>query len=206
MKQMVKSKCLLGVALCCMGLSSEATAQAVEFKPVIVLGYDFGSDILASGNLAGSAGGVANQGYALNGGVVMVTGSFETQATLGYKFGDGCVFYCPPSTVSFKVVPVELMAFYRTSDLLMGAGYSYHYSPRLVVDIPGTSATYKFDNALGVVVQIGRYWKFQEIWVDNISPISIDLRYTAIKYQQSGVANPPDIDGDSVGLYMGFQF
>lgn len=201
MKQMVNSKYLLGAALCCMSLFSAATAQAVEFKGVAGLGLDFGGDVLASVNDAGSTLEVrANEGFGFNGGVVMVTGSFETQATVGYKFGESL---SKKGSVTFFVVPVELMAFYRTSNLRMGAGFSYHNSPKVVEDIPGTSATYKFDNALGTVVQIGYAPKISD---RHLSSISLDLRYTAIKYKQSGVDYPPDFSGNSVGLYMGFIF
>lgn len=187
---------MLGAAMLCL---SAVSAQAAEFKGVLGLGFDLGGDTLLSGTYTdGSTWEVkANQGIVFNGGVVMVTGSFETQATVGYKFGGPTA---KNGSVTFDVVPLELMEFYRTGNMRMGVGVTYHSSPKLVVDISGSAlnGTYKFDNSLGTVFQIG--------WAPEKSPFSIDLRYTAIKYKQSNIANPADISGNAVGLYMGYYF
>lgn len=197
MKQGINMKYLFAAAMLFVGVLGAVTAQAATFRGVVGFGFDLGGDTLVTAVYTdGSTARVkANQGMVLNGGVVMVTGSFETQATVGYKFGGPTA---KNGSITFDVVPVELMGFYRTSNLRMGAGFTYHNSPKLVIDIPRTNATYKFDNALGTVVQIG--------WVPEKSPVSIDLRYTAIKYKQSNIANPADISGNAVGLYMGYYF
>jgi len=130
----------------------------------------------------------------------MVTGSFETQATVGYKFGGP---EAKNGSVTFDVVPVELMEFYRTSNIRMGLGLVYHSNPKLVKDTPiGTSGlpngTYKFDNAVGSVVQVG--------WAPEKLPFSIDLRYTTVNFKQSGVTNAKSINGNVTGLYMSYFF
>lgn len=146
-----------------------ATAQAAEFRGVVGFGMDFGGDVLLSGTYTdGSTWEVkANQGLVLNGGVVMVTGAFETQATVGYKFGGP---QAKNGSVTFDEMPLELMEFYRTSNIRSGLGISYLGNPKLVVDIPGSikNGTYKFDNAIAYVAQIG--------WAPEKSPFSIDLR------------------------------
>ena len=176
-----------------------STAQAIEFKGVLGFGLDLGGDTLVSGSYTdGSTYTVkANRGVVLNGGVVMVTGAFETQTTVGYKFGGP---QAKNGSITWDVVPIELMEFYRTNNLRMGLGLVYQKSPKLVIDVSGSlsNGTYNFDNALGTVVQIG--------WAPKKYPFSIDLRYTAIKYKQSNVANPKDISGNSPGLYMSFFF
>lgn len=190
-------KNLLVSALLSISCMSSLAAQAAEFKGVVGLGIDFGGDTLVSGTYTdGSTYSVkANQGLTLNGGVVLVTGAFETQATVGYKFGGPSA---KNGSITFDVIPVELMEFYRVKNMRMGLGFSYHNSPKLAIDIPGTSATYKFDNAVGTVFQIG--------WAPEKNPYSIDLRYTAINYKQSNVTNAKDISGNSVGLYMSYFF
>lgn len=197
MKQSVIMKYLFVAVMLSATALSAVTVQAATFRGVVGLGFDLGGDTLVTAVYTdGSTTDVkANQGLVLNGGVVMVTGSFETQATVGYKFGGPTA---KNGSITFDVVPVELMEFYRTSNLRMGAGFTYHNSPKLVIDIPGTSATYKFDNALGAVAQIG--------WAPEKSSFSIDLRYTVIKYKQSNIANPVDISGNAVGLYLGYYF
>ena len=176
-----------------------ATAQAVEFKGVVGFGMDFGGDVLLSGTYTDGSTweAKANQGLVLNGGIVMVTGSFETQATIGYKFGGP---QAKNGSVTFDEMPIDLLEFYRTSNIRSGLGISYLSSPKLVVDIPGSikNGTYKFDNAIAYVAQIG--------WAPEKSPFSIDLRYTMVKFKQSGVANAQDVNGNVVGLYMSYFF
>lgn len=196
MRHIVGTKYLYIIAILLMGSLYGVAVQAVEFKGVVGFGLDFGGDVLLSGSYAdGSTWDVkANQGIALNGGVVLVTGAFETQLTVGYKFGGP---QAKNGSVTFDVVPVELMEFYRTSNLRMGLGITYLSTPKLVVDIPGTSTTYKFDNAVGTVVQIG--------WAPEKAPYSIDLRYTMAKLKQS-VANAKDINANVAGIYMSYFF
>ena len=175
------------------------TAHAVEFRGVVGFGMDFGGDVLLSGTYTDGSTweAKANQGLVLNGGVVMVTGDFETQATIGYKFGGP---QAKNGSVTFDEMPIDLLEFYRTSNIRTGLGISYLSSPKLVVDIPGNvkNGTYKFDNAIAYVAQIG--------WAPEKSPFSIDLRYTMVKFKQSGVANAQDINGNVVGLYMSYFF
>lgn len=174
-----------------------ATAQAVEFKGVVGFGMDFGGEVLKSGTYTDGSSweAKANQGLVLNGGVVMVTGALETQATVGYKFGGP---QANNGSVTFDEIPVELIEFYRTSLLRMGLGLTYLNSPKLVIDIPGAGSTIKYDNALGYIAQIG--------WAPEKSPFSIDLRYTVATFKPSGVANAKDINGNVVGLYMSYFF
>lgn len=199
LKQRVIKKIWILASLLSASMLYAVTAHAAEFKGVIGFGFDFGGDVLLSGTYtSGSTWEVrANQGMVLNGGVVMVTGAFETQATIGYKFGGP---QASNGSVTFDEIPVELMEFYRTGNMRMGLGLSYQSSPKLVVDIPGSglNGTYKFDNSIGAIAQIG--------WAPEKSPFSFDLRYTMASFKASGVANAKDINGNVVGLYMSYFF
>ncbi len=181
-------------------LSLFATAaHAVEFKGVVGVSVDFGGETLMSGTYTdGSSWSVkANGGVALYGGVVAVTGDFETQATLGYKFGGP---QAQNGSVTFDTIPFELMEFYRADSIRAGLGLAYQMSPKLSVSIPGSllNGTYNFNNALGTIVQIG--------WAPRKAPFSIDVRYTAISYKLANVANPRSISGNSVGLNLSAFF
>jgi len=123
----------------CLAVVSNSSAQAAEFKGVVGLGYDVGGETLVTVVYTdGSSTDVkANEGFIFNGGIVMVTGAFETQATIGYKYGGA---NAKNGSISFNVLPIELMEFYRTSNLRMGLGISYHTSPTLKVDISGSSS------------------------------------------------------------------
>ena len=127
------------------------TAQAAEYKGVVGIGLDFGGDTLATAVYTdGSTTDVkANQGLTFNGGVVFVNGPYETQATIGYKFGGPTA---KNGSITWDVIPVELIQFYRTSMIRMGLGINYQINPKLEIDVPGspTNGSYKFDNALGL--------------------------------------------------------
>ncbi len=139
----------------------------------------------------------ANDGLAINGGVVIVTGEFETQATIGYKFGGP---RASNGSVTWDAIPVEIIEFYRTSIIRTGLGISYHINPKLVVDVPGSTSngTTNYANALGMVLQIG--------WAPKEQNFSLDLRYTAIKFKEVNVANPQEVGGNVVGIYASAYF
>jgi len=195
MKQIVM-RFMLAVAMLSL---SAVSVQAAEFRGVVGIGFDLGGDKLLSGTYTdGSTWEVkANQGLLLNGGVVMVTGDFETQATVGYKFGGPTA---KNGSVTFDVIPLELIEFYRAGNARMGLGISYHLNPKLKVDIPGSilNGDYNFDDALGMVAQIG--------WAPAGGIYSIDLRYTAVNFKQKNVTNAKDINGNVAGLYASLYF
>jgi hypothetical protein len=203
---MVNVKYLLVAAMLLLSGMSVATAKPIGFKGVIGLGADLGGDVLDSGVYAdGTSWDVkANQGLALNIGMVMVTGAFETQLTAGYKSGGP---QAKNGSIIFDSSPVELMEFYRTSNIRMGLGIVSHGSPKLVKDAPvgaGTLAngTYKFGDAVGTIAQIG--------WAPAKSFFSIDLRYTTVKFQSpanyAALGLKKEYSGNVAGLYMSFFF
>lgn len=188
---------LKGVLIVAVLILSSFSVHAVEFKGVIGFGADFGGDVLKSGIYTdGSTWEVrANQGLVLNGGVVMVTGDFETQTTVGYKFGGPSA---NNGSVTFSVVPVELIEFYRAGSTRLGLGLSYHSSPKLAVDIPGASYTNEYNDAIGTVAQIG--------WAPAGTSFSFDLRFTSVSFKQKNLAGAKDISGNTAGLYGSFYF
>lgn len=199
MKKIVTWRLLLVVLLSMCSMFME-TAQAVEFKGVVGIGYDVGGDILITAPLSdGTTADIkANEGFQLNLGVVMVTGSFETQTTMGYKTGGKRL---SNGSIVWDATPLEFMEFYRMSNVRMGLGLTYQINPKLVVDaLPGDplNGTYNFDNSSGTVAQIG--------WAPAKSSFSIDLRYTANKYKKSNLANAKEISGNVIGLYTNFFF
>ena len=200
MQQFLQHK-FLAVLSTCLIFFSAATAQAVEFKGVVGMGYDVGGETLVKITYTdGSTSEVnANAGLIFNAGVVMVTGNFETQATVGYKFDSSKK--ATNVNATYSVVPVELIEFYRTEQLRMGLGISYHTSPTLKIDFPGNAAngTYKFKDAVGYVAQIG--------WAPRGSPFSIDLRHTSVKLVPSNfVGTKNEFSGSVTGLYLSFYF
>ena len=178
--------------------STSGHKQATEW--VAGIGWELGGDTLGYLNFAdGSSVPVkANEGLMLYAGVIFPTGSyndFSTQISVGYKYGgvrgsDG--------GATWTAIPLEAIEFYRINDLRMGLGISYHLNPQFSVSVPGTSYVDKYDNALGLVAQIG--------WSPVRDPYGIDLRYTSIKFQGNNVVGPASVSGSVVGLYANYRF
>ena len=175
--------------------------HAENIKWVIGAGLDFGGDKLGTvfftnGDTADVR---ANQGVVLYAGAVIANGvdsPFETQLTIGYKFGGPSA---KNGDVTWSSFPLEAIQLYRMNNFRMGLGLSYHMDPKLDVSMPNANFTDHFDDALGVVLQAG--------WMPAEAPYSVDLRYTVIQYKYSlAPSGVPDVDGNSLGLYGSYRF
>jgi hypothetical protein len=195
----MNKKCVVSSLIFVGMLLSSIVASAVEFKGVVGVGSDFGGDVLLSGTYTSGSTweAKANEGLLFNAGVVMVTGNFETQGTVGYKFGGP---QASNGSVTFTVVPVEVIEFYRAANIRAGIGLSYHSSPTLEVSVPGFAGngTYNFNDAMGTVIQIG--------WAPTGGKYSIDLRMTSVNFKQKNVVGAKDINGNTAGIYASYYF
>lgn len=177
-----------------------ATNEAQPIEWIIGLGMDFGGEEL--GKLyytdGSSASVKANNGIAIYAGGIIANGKnspFSTQVTLGYKFGgprgDG-------GDVTWSAIPLEVIEYYRASNLRTGLGISYQIRPQLSVNLPASSYTDTYNNAIGFIAQVG--------WAPVREHFSLDLRYTSVKFQLSDVPDAPMVDGSVVGLYASYRF
>lgn len=165
---------------------------------VIGLGYDFGGEELGKLYFAdGSSASVrANNGMAINAGTILANGNtpFSTQITLGYKYGGQ---RGSNGDVTWSAIPLDVIEYYRLSNLRMGLGLSYQMNPQLNVNLPSGYID-KYNNAFGLIAQFG--------WAPIGAHYSIDLRYTSIKFQLSDVPGAPMVDGSVAGLYTSIRF
>jgi hypothetical protein len=173
-------------------------AEAYEFNGVASIGWDlWGGDVVATGTGVDCANPDvrANSGVVISAGGVLINGAFETQATVGYK-------YASPSgedgSIVWDSIPLELLQFYRTGNLRMGLGIAYHANSKLIADVPGSPFSKYYNNALGGIVQLG--------WAPATKTYSIDLRYTAIEYQQKDAVNIANTNGNVLGIYTSYYF
>jgi hypothetical protein len=140
----------------------------------------------------------ANKGYFFNIGVVFPTvkgTDLSTQLTIGYKIGG---VKGGNGSVIWSALPIEALEYYNMRGIRMGLGLSYQLKPKLEIKIPGSNSVDQYNNALGLIAQLG--------WAPFAAAYSIDLRYTSIKYQQSIAPNAPSVDGSSVGIYASYSF
>ncbi|HUX91245.1 MAG TPA: hypothetical protein VMV48_11225 [Gallionellaceae bacterium] len=196
-KHLVSLKSLFAFVMLSGSTLGALSAQAAEFKRVAGIGIDFGGETMASAVYTdGSSANVkANNGMVFNAGGVMINDQYETQLTVGYKFGGP---FAKNGSVTWDTVPLELIQFLRTNNVRIGLGFSYHINPRLMVDLPGSNYTNNYENALGTIALIG--------WAPMHIPFSIDLRYTSIRYKQSNVSNPQENSGNVLGIYSSVYF
>lgn len=174
--------------------------ESQKFEWVIGLGIDFGGEVLGQVVYSdGSSASVnANKGVAINAGAIFPNGrgsAFSTQITLGYKLGG---VRGSNGDVTWSAIPLEAIEFYRLNSLRTGLGISYYLNPQLSVNIPGSSYVDKYNNAIGIIAQVG--------WAPVREHYSLDLRYTSIKFQLSNVQSAPAVDGSVIGLYAGYRF
>lgn len=178
--------------------SKSGSSSSLEW--VLGVGADFGGGVL--GQVTYSDGSTttvnANKGLAFFAGANVQNGSdspFSTMITLGYKTGGPQGI---GGEVKWSAVPIEVIEFYNTNPLRIGLGLSYQLNPQLSVNVSGSSFVDKYNNAIGFIVQAG--------WAPAKQPISLDLRYTVIKFQSDTVQGPTSVDGNVIGIYSGFRF
>jgi len=174
--------------------------EANKIEWVIGLGMDFGGEEL--GTVVYSDGSTApvkaNYGFFVNAGAILPNGknsSFSTQMTVGYKYGGPKGL---GGNITWSAIPLELIEYYHPSNLRMGLGISYQIAPQLSVNVPASSYSDKYNNAIGFIAQIG--------WAPAREHYSVDLRYTSIKFSLTDVPGAPTVDGSVAGLYASYRF
>ena len=192
------------------GLLGAAQAQAFDAKWDLGSGYAVGGDRLGSVSVNGSNINVnTNKGVAFSVGASITNDDakqFETVASIGFKTGGP---RAENGTVAFTSLPLTLMQHYRPNDMRLGLGVSYNISPEYKQNIDGQNdnGSLSFDDALGLVAQLG--------WAPVAQKYSIDLRYTSIKYTANAakfgnvnynVSNLSKFDGSSIGIYSSIRF
>ncbi|MBD3792875.1 MAG: hypothetical protein IE889_01775 [Campylobacterales bacterium] len=119
--------------------------------------------------------------------------NLELQFLAGYKFDSDSA---SNGDITWSMVPLTALAMFKVQDWKLGGGVTYHMNPELDGRFDNDSINYKFDDALGAMVQI------------QYSPIdvfSIGLRGTAIQYKLTSDTSQT-ADGTSIGIVGTFKF
>jgi outer membrane protein W len=177
------------------------------------LSYDLGGNKLATVRVDSNIGGSSNQTVRVGQGATFSlggafindqAGKFETVGSLGFKTAGP---RAENGKVTFTTVPVTLMQYYRPGDVRMGLGVTYNISPEYEADLSGGNENIKYDDALGLIAQIG--------WAPLSQRYSLDLRYTSIKFKPNSANlngvnfstnNAPKFDGSSLGFNATVRF
>lgn len=125
--------------------------------------------------------------------------SFQT--TIGYHLDE---VSADNGDIRFERYPLEFIPFYNSGNHRVGAGLSYHLSPKLnLKDIGGPKVA--FDNALGWLVEYD--YSFVG-W--SKSGLLVGVRYLWIDYEIDKINGTPasgeNINGNHVGVHADFIF
>lgn len=174
-------------------LALSAAPSYADLRPVIVAGLEFGGEKIASTTSGESFH--ANELFSLGGGASYLTDAknIEVQVTLAWKYGN---LNASDGSIKFTRYPLDALVFYRMNKFRFGGGLTYHLNPKLSAD--GVAAPldgFKFDNALGLVLQADYLLTEQA---------SIGLRYTNLSYKPKGGGDSLSSNGG--GVMFGYRF
>jgi hypothetical protein len=169
-------------------------SHAVDVRPVIKGGVDFGGETIASATFSnGSTETIkANEGFYVGGGASILLDSkdVEIETTLSIKYDS---INASNGDITWTRFPLEVLAFYRMPKFRLGGGLTYHMSPKLKASGAAGNFNVKVDDAAGAVLQ-GDYF---------LTPkFTLGGRYTILEYKANGI--PAKSNG--VGITFGFIF
>jgi len=171
-----------------------AASRAVDVRPVLKLGIDFGGDTIFEQGLVGggSLSIKANGLFYFGGGVSILNDAkdIETELTASFKVDDATA---DNGQASWKRFPLEALVFYRLPQYRFGGGLTYHLSPKLSCSGVAVCPTVNFDNAAGVVLQ-GDYLAGPRV--------TVGVRYTNLTYKVGDVS----VKSSGPGITLGYSF
>lgn len=167
-------------------------ALALDSSFAYKLGYDSGGDTLVTVTFVGgdTENIKANRGLFFGGGVSMVneTKDIETEITLSYKFDD---ISASNGDITFSTWPLDALAFYRTPQVRVGGGVTYHLNPDLSGSGVASGLNVNFKDSLGFIVQAD--WRISE-------KVNLGLRYTALDYEVEG--SSASVNSNGIGIVL----
>jgi hypothetical protein len=183
---------LLGAGL----LALAGDAWALDVRPVLLTGIDFGGDVidglvLTNGDTKEIR---ANEGFYLGGGLGISNAAktIETQVTLSWKYTS---VSASNQDISWKRFPLDAIVFFRLSDRFrLGPGLTYQLSPELKYDGSLANGSVRFDDSLGAIVELDY----------RLTPnITFGMRYTSVDFKYQGMTA---FKGDGIGLALNASF
>jgi len=183
---------LLPVLAFTLAAAAPAVSHAVDIRPMLKAGFDFGGDTLITVIFTdGSTKSIsANEGLYFGGGVSILSDSkdIETEVSLSYKFTG---INASNGTVDWTRFPLEALVFYRFPQFRVGGGLTYHLSPKLSGS-GVVSGSAKFDDSAGFVLQADYL----------LQKITVGLRYTSLDYKVGGAS----VKSNGAGITFGISF
>jgi hypothetical protein len=201
------SRWALAAGLCALAGAAAAQTPQQNFRFGLMAGITGGGDTLATVDFTNGdsenlkAGGLFN----IAAGVVWQPAQipFGGHLMAGYHVDD---ITADNGTLRFSRYPIEVMGFWNGAPpLRLGVGARFVTSPKVVIDIDGsTNTTVSYKDTIGTVLEVG-YQPTPRFWVS--------LRGTFEEYEAKtqnllGATIVPTgkVSGNSIGLYVGASF
>ena len=165
----------------------------------------FGAGLTSGGDTLGTL--TYSTGYSADlkaGGLIHLYGGImleKPQSPFMMKFALGWHFdqvSARNGSATFDRYPLDIIPYFRTDKIRVGAGLTYHLSPKYdASDFAG--GTYNFKDAAGLALELGinlgvmdRHW--------------IEIRYVSIDYELDNVSTTTKFNGNNIGVYYSGMF
>jgi len=159
-------------------MGSAGSAAAVDVGWAAKVGLDFGGDTLRNVQFTdGSTSNIkANEGLYVGVGMSLLNEekTLEVELTANWKY-DG--IEATNGSISWTRWPIDALFFYRTEQIRVGGGLTYHMNPKLEVSGAAPGNNVDMENSLGKVLQFE--YRFGEHG-------SVGARYTMLEYDVQG--------------------
>jgi len=179
------------------------SAFAVEVKPILGMGFDFGGEKLAEFQYEnGDTSSVkSHEGLNLYGGLKIITHQYlETNISVGWKFGS--TEQAENGDAEFTRFPIEALFFLREGGHRIGGGISYHKSPKFSCEIDGIcDFEAPFKDSLGYIFEYQYMLERNEIMKAGYF---LGFRYTKRDYQLKNIDE--EIPASGIGFIFGLTF
>lgn len=177
-----------------------AASHAVEVRPMVKTGYDFGGETLATVVYTdGTTRSIkSNEGLFFGGGASILNEAktIEAEIALTYKIAR---INATNGDLDWTRMPLDVLVFYRMPRIRVGGGLTYHMNPEVEGSGVARNVNLQFDNAFGVILQAD--WLIMD---RKTLTMALGLRYTNIEYKLQGTTASPNTSG--MGLTFSVSF
>lgn len=175
--------------------------NAIENHLLLGLGLDFGGNKIAEAFFTNgdNVDIRSHEGIALAGGIYsLFTDNLGLQATVGYKSDSA---NAKNGDISFKRIPMELLAMYQVENHRIGGGLAYHMNTEYECKADSIcDVSIEYDNALGAVISYDYSIKASE----TKGTYLIGAKYSNMTYNP--VKSGKSLNGSGIGIFLGMYF
>lgn len=164
-------------------------AHAADIGPMFKAGFDWGRGVMVV--VPDTSGGPSQDvrthaGVYVGGGISVINDSrsLEAELSVSYKARFAST---DSGSIDWNRIPIDLLAFFRTTNYRFGAGATYHVMPKLHGTAGGQTYNREFKNAIGPVLQIEMLFGEHGSLGFRYFRLDYEDKATGIKYGTDGI-------------------